>query len=135
MSDAQGSSHSRTLKNGRGLKAWVKRPKRFTWLTKHETRNTKHGSRNTAHETRSTEHGDLCPAGHHLIVELKVDSIVNAASAAVGLADNFGWSVFPVNPSTKAPLIAGWQDYASCSWAGVEELLKSPNSSHWGCDR
>jgi len=54
-----------------------------------------------------------------------VDSIVNAASAAVGLADNFGWSVFPVNPSTKAPLIAGWQDYASCSWAGVEELFKN----------
>ena len=54
-----------------------------------------------------------------------MDSIVNAASAAVGLADNFGWSVFPVNPSTKAPLIAGWQDYASCSWASVEELFKS----------
>ena len=57
-------------------------------------------------------------------MELKVDSIVNAASAAVGLADNFGWSVFPVNPSTKAPLITGWQNEASSSWAGLEELFE-----------
>ena len=44
MSDSRDSSYCRTIKNGRGLKARVQRPKRFTRLTKHESRNTIRGT-------------------------------------------------------------------------------------------
>lgn len=46
-----------------------------------------------------------------------------AISAAQGLA-SFGWPVFPVNPKTKTPLIANWQDRATTSHYGVAELFK-----------
>jgi putative DNA primase/helicase len=58
-------------------------------------------------------------------VELKMDSIENAATAAFGIADNFGWAVFPVNPLTKAPLITGWQDNASSNWGGIQDLFRN----------
>ena len=48
--------------------------------------------------------------------------ISETINAAQGLA-TFDWPVFPVNPDTKAPLIAGWQSRATCDRLGMKSFF------------
>ena len=53
---------------------------------------------------------------------MKIQDTIRAAQA---LADHFQWSVFPVNPRTKAPFFKGWQESATSDPLQIEELFGS----------
>jgi hypothetical protein len=50
-------------------------------------------------------------------------NIKDTIRAAHELADHFQWSVFPVNPKTKAPFFKGWQESASSDLGQIEQLF------------
>jgi hypothetical protein len=47
----------------------------------------------------------------------------NTILAAQELAEQFKWSVFPVNPKTKTPFFTGWQQLASTDPRRVKEVF------------